>query len=354
MTDPAKKKKKLIDKVIDHAREHLPANEAVQAETFIRSYYLRVAPEDLLDHDHLNLYGAAISHWHLCMRRGPGERLVRAYNPHMEAHGWHTTHTIVEVVREDIPFLVDSVRMLLNRHGLTVHLIIHPVMRLKRDGQGRLLEVLPEDAADPDAIPESVMHFEVDRQSAETLQDLEAELHEVLEDVEMAVADWQPMQEQLQEVIGKLRRDRPPVDTEDFDEDLAFLEWVTRDHFTFLGYREYRLEEDDGEDVLRLVPDSGLGILRSDERGAVSQSFGRLPPEVRRLAHNPDLLILTKSNSVATVHRPAYMDYIGIKQVDADGRVRGEWRFLGLYTSAAYNRSPQEIPLLRRKVRQVL
>ena len=168
MTDPATKKKKLIDKVVAHARAHLPAEQAQQAETFIRGYYLRVAPEDLLEHDHLRLYGAAVSHWHLCMRRSPGERLVRVYNPRTELHGWHSTHTIVEAVHEDIPFLVDSVRMLLNRHGLTVHLIIHPVMRLKRDHHGGLLEVLPEDAADPESVPESVMHFEVDRQIRRT------------------------------------------------------------------------------------------------------------------------------------------------------------------------------------------
>ena len=354
MTDPEAKKKKLIDQVLERAREHLPADQAAQAEGFIRNYYFRAAPEDLLDHAAQDLYGAAISHWHLALRRAPGEHLVRVYNPRMEAHGWHSTHTIVEVVHPDIPFLVDSVRMLLNRHGLTVHLIIHPVMHLKRDDHGQLLTIHPEDATDPESAAESLMHFEVDRQGAETLQAVEDELHEVLEDVETAVADWKPMQRQLEEVIETLRRQRPPVDSEDFDEDLAFLEWIAQDHFTFLGYREYRLEETDGEDELALVPGSGLGILRWEEEGALSQSFSRLPPEVRRLARHPDLLILTKSNSLATVHRPAYMDYIGIKQVDADGTVRGEWRFLGLYTSAAYNRSTQEIPLLRRKVRQVL
>ena len=126
------------------------------------------------------------------------------------------------------------------------------------------------------------------------------------------------------------------------------------DHFTFIGYREYDILVEDGEDVLRAVAGSGLGILRSTDERPISLSFAQLPPEARRLARGRNPLNLTKANSRATVHRPAYLDYVGVKRFDADGEVVGERRFLGLYTHTAYSASPWEIPVLRRKAQRVV
>ena len=134
----------------------------------------------------------------------------------------------------------------------------------------------------------------------------------------------------------------------------AFLRWIAGDHFTFLGYREYELDSEDGEDALRPVSGTGLGLLREKGAAPVSQSFARLAPEVRRLAREPEPLVLTKANTRSTVHRPSYLDYVGVKRFDDSGRVVGEKRFLGLYTSAAYRMNAREIPLLRRKVRNVI
>jgi glutamate dehydrogenase len=132
------------------------------------------------------------------------------------------------------------------------------------------------------------------------------------------------------------------------------LTWLGTGHFTFLGSRDYDLINENGEDVLRVVPGSGLGILRETKETSVSMSFATTTPEVRRLAREPQLLIVTKANSRATVHRPGYLDYIGVKRIDENGQVQGEHRFLGLFTSMVYQSHPEEIPLLRRKVSHVL
>src|SRR5439155_10296714 len=166
--------------------------------------------------------------------------------------------------------------------------------------------------------------------------------------------DWRAMRARAREIVAELDEHPPPVGPDEVAEAKALLEWMEDDHFTFLGYREYELRIHEGEDVLSSVAGSGLGILREAEQKPVSRSFAQLPPEVRRRAREPNLLNLTKANSRSTVHRPAYLDYVGVKRFDDAGAVSSERRFLGLYAHTAYRASPWEIPVLRRKVQHVL
>ncbi|HEU4846892.1 MAG TPA: NAD-glutamate dehydrogenase domain-containing protein, partial [Rubrobacteraceae bacterium] len=176
----------------------------------------------------------------------------------------------------------------------------------------------------------------------------------VLQQVRAADEDWPDMRERVREFVSEIDENRPPVEDEDPVEARAFLEWISDDNFTFLGYREYDLLTEDGEDLLRSVPGTGLGILRETDQKPHSLSFAKLPHEVRRLAHSPDILTLTKANSRATVHRPSYLDYVGVKRFDDEGDVSGERRFLGLYDFSAYSMSVFDIPIVRRKVGYVL
>src|SRR5918995_3243452 len=348
-------KDELLDKVVARIREQMPEDQAPQVEEFARQYYGWVDAADLEDRSPIDAYGAALSHWNFAGRREVGEWKIRVYNPHFEEHGWQSTHTVVEMVNDDMPFLVDSTRMEINTQGYAIHMILHPLMKVRRDTEGRLVEVLPPDADDEDAISESVIHVEVDRQTEpEVLDDLKESIEKTLADVRASVEDWQEMRGRVDDIVTGLEENPPDFEPEDLEEARAFLEWVEDNNFTFLGYREYDLTTLDGEEALCAVADSGLGILRQTEAGAVSHSFAELPPGVRRLARAPKLLNLTKANSRATVHRPSYLDYIGIKKFDESGEVTGERRFLGLYTFTAYSSSVFDIPLIRRKVRYVL
>src|ERR671910_2855657 len=348
-------KDELLDKVVARVREQMAEEQAPQVEEFARQYYGWVDTDDLEDRSPIDAYGAAVSHWNFASKREPGEWKIRIYNPVFEEHGWQSTHTVVEMVNDDMPFLVDSVRMEVNRQGYAIHLMLHPVIKVRRDTEGRLVEVLPPDADDEDAISESVIHVEVDRQTEpEVLDDLKESIEKTLADVRASVEDWQEMRGRVDDIVTGLEENPPDFEPEDLEEARAFLEWVEDKNFTFLGYREYDLTTLDGEEALCAVADSGLGILRQTEAGAVSHSFAELPPGVRRLARAPKLLNLTKANSRATVHRPSYLDYIGIKKFDESGEVTGERRFLGLYTFSAYSASAFDIPLVRRKVRYVV
>lgn len=350
---PDEAKAALIEKAVEHARAKLPPEEAARLEAFVRLSYGGAAPEDLLDRSAADLYGAALAHLHFGARRAPGEAKVRVYTPQLEEQGWQSTHTVVEIVNDDMPFLVDSVSMELNRLGSGVHLIVHPVLRIRRDEDGALLEVLPHDAPVPGCVLESFIHAEVDRETEPAdVERIRSGLEHVLEDVRAAVEDWRAMVARAREVIADLDEHPPPVDPEELAEAKALLEWIVDDHFTFLGYREYDLIADGGQDALRRVPGTGLGILR-DSDSETAEASVRLQPEASGLARAKNPLVLTKANSRATVHRPSYLDYVGVKRFDESGEVVGERRFLGLYTSTAYSASPHEIPLLRRKVRKV-
>jgi glutamate dehydrogenase len=319
---------------------------------FLRLYYRHVAVEDLGSRDPADIWGPAMSHRRLGEDRPQGRAKVRAFTPTVDDHGWDPGHSVVQVVTDDMPFLVDSVTMELNRHQLSTHLIVHPQLNVRRDVAGHLRGTGDGDG-DGLMLEESWIHLEIDRQGDRTvLQDLEKDIRRILDDVRAAVEDEDKMRSLARSIAAGLREKRPPLPEEEADDGVALLDWLADDHFTFLGYREYTLETGEDGERLCAVPGTGLGILRSDQ--SESTSFASLPPEVRAKAHEPRLLVLTKANSRATVHRPAYLDYVGVKRFDDEGKVVGERRFLGLFTHAAYSESIEHIPVLDRKLQTVL
>jgi len=343
----------LIAQVARLARGQLAAPQAALAEAFAGLYYGGTDPLELAERDASDLAGAAAAHLDLGRRRAGDAPKLHVYNPRLETHGWQSTHTVAQIVGEDMPFLVDSATMEINRQGLALHLVVHPVMRVARDAKGRLQSVAAP-AASKDGGLESFMHLELDRQTDPVrLREIEQGLARVLGDVRATVEDWQPMQERLRGLIAELDATQLPLGAEEVAEARAFLAWLLDNHMTLLGYRDYDLVREGGEDVLRVVKGSGLGILREGEATTVSTSFATLPPETRARARLPELLVLSKANARATVHRPGYLDYVGVKRFDAEGRVSGERRLLGLYTHTVYTANPGAIPVLRRKVTQV-
>jgi glutamate dehydrogenase len=345
----------LIEAVCSRVRERVADDQAGMVEAFVRQYYRWVPPEDLAERTPLDVYGAALAHWSFLRKRQPGESKVRVYNPDFEQHGWESTHTVVEVDGDDMPFLVDSVSMELNRHDYGIHLLIHPVICVRRDEHGEIVAVLPAGSAEEGALAESVLHIEMDQQTEPAeLEALRGHLLRVLDDVRAAVEDWPAMRGRVRDAIAELEDAPVPGEPPEVEEVRELLEWLDDGHFTFLGYRDYELLDDGGEVCLRAVDGSGLGILRQRGAKPASRAFGKLPPRVRALARRPRVLTLTKANSRATVHRPSYLDYVGIKRFDEAGEVVGERRFLGLYTTAAYKAPLRDVPVVRRKVEAVV
>jgi glutamate dehydrogenase len=337
----------LIDAVIGKVIERLGHDPPAACREFVRQLFHWVPAQDLNERTPDDLAGMALSQFELAAQREPGEPKVSVYNPDTERHGWSSSHTAVEIVCDDMPFLVDSITMELNRQDAAIELLVHPVMRVVRD-DGELVEVLTPDQTAFGFQVESVIHVDVARQSdPDRLAVLRAGIEVVLEEVRAAVEDWGAMRAQTTALATELRRQAPPCEQHQLDECEAFLDWLSDDNFTYLGYREYELQE---SGALRSIQGTGLGILRGSSSREPHVLTGRALDEAR----SPDPLVLTKANSRSRVHRPSYLDYVGVKRFAPDGRVVGERRFLGLYTGAAYHASPRTIPRLRDKVEYVL
>ncbi len=342
-------KKRLLGRVCECAADGRFDGLPVDPIAFIHAYYQGASPEDLRERKPTDLAGAALSHLKLAMNREPGVPALRIFNPQPDEDGWHSTHTIVMTVVDDMPFLVDSLGLVLNRSGMGIHLTVHPVLAVRRGDDG-VLQKCPDD----DGKSESFMCMEVNRETnPATLDQLRDEILEALDDVRGATQDWRAMRSKVLQVCDEIAQAKTPLSADAVDEGCALLRWMEDDHFTFLGYREYELVRDDGL-ALKSKPETGLGILRGQEPSAERQANETVIRAIRKQARSPDLLIITKANSRSTVHRPGYLDYIGVKTFGPDGKVCGEKRFLGLFTSFAYSRSPHEIPVLRQKVASVM
>ncbi|HLS44318.1 MAG TPA: NAD-glutamate dehydrogenase [Ornithinicoccus sp.] len=323
-------------------------------DTLLNRLYRHVSHTDLQQRDPAVREAIAAQVATLSRERQPGRATVRVFNPSRAEDGWTTRHTVIQVVTENMPFLVDSVLGELSRSGLAVHLLVHPQVVVRRTGADvQVLDVDPTDAG-PDDVVESWIHVEVDRLHRDVAREqLQGRLETVLQDVRKACRDWKAMRQRARDVIAELQAGVPEsVDPETVQPTIEFLTWLEDNHFTFLGYREYELVVEDGVEALRSVPETGLGILRGEpgEEGRVS----RLRPEAVATAREPRLLTITKANSRATVHRPVYLDYVGVRKFDERGEVVAERRFLGLFTQSAYADSVTRLPVIGRKVRAIL
>ena len=322
-------------------------------QRFLRAYFHGVGEEDLAERTPRHLARAALAHLAFGKRRPQQRSLVRVFNPDPRRDGFESAHTLVLSVTDDMPFLVDSLSMAIGRAGLAVHLIVHPVLQVRRDRRGTLLDIGANGAHATH--PESWQLYEIDRVTDATqIAGLQRDLETTLADVRVAVSDWRAMRERVREIITRLESDPPPLPPSDVTEAAHLLDWMEGRHFVFLGYRHYRLKRGRGEDELVADVNAGLGILNRRHRGGRPPGPTVLRGDVRARAREPELLVLTKANSTSTVHRGELLDYVGVKTFDSRGRVDGEHRFLGLWTSTAYHGSPRDIPVLRRKVERVI
>ncbi len=347
-----KQKQQLIDEVVRHASERIEKSNAASVESFTRQFYANVPLSDVSEETPEDLCSAALSLWRFAGKRQAGVAKVRVFNPRQDEHGWRSQGTIIEIVNDDMSFLVDSVTAELNRQEVGVRLVVHPIMRVQRGAKGQLTGL-----GRAGAPAESIMQIRVTQIAGQERHRAMAErLEKVLGDVSVAVGDWSAMRQRLTETIAEVESRKLPAPEEQASEDLRFLKWLADDNFTFLGCREYTLMGDAESATYQIVADRSLGLLRDPSLRVFGGLKGQesVPSDLRAAIRQPNLLLVAKANMRSTVHRDVHMDTIGVKLFDSAGTVGGERLFVGLFTSMAYNRSPREIPLLQRKVQNVI
>src|SRR3990167_2367930 len=354
MTQAEKGRQQILAKLYSFIKKHAAPSKVEILINFAKTYFSMVSYEDLAERKIDDIYWAMYSHWKFIYERKPGECKIKVFNPTLSEDNWQSTHTAVLIVHDDMPFLVDSVRMEINRHGYLIHHIIHVGgIRLERDKNYHIKAVLPRDKPTPNSMIDAPIYVEIDRQTdQQVLDNLQECLIRVLSDVTAAVSDWQLMLDRLDQSLMGLEQSPPPLDPAEITESKAFLRWL-KDNFIFLGCRDYKMIEINGEMTMQAVARTGTGVLREDSKKHL-RYLSEMPPEARRLALSSHILIIAKTNTKSTIHRNGYTDYVGVKMFDSKGKVIGERRFVGLYTSSAYNSNPKHIPFLRLKVAKVL
>lgn len=340
----------LLEKVFSLIKEKVDASETAQLQEFARLLFKNMSFNDLNGRSDSDLYGAALSLWRQLQEKRQAEPLIRVFNPDIAKHGWQSSRTIIQIIVDDMPFLVDSMRMAINRLHITSHLILHTPMHFMRDDDNAVTSFVRPDSREQAHCSETVFFIEVDRQSrASDIKKLTEELHSVVSEVSLSVSDWQPMREKLANISKGFDQSKSKASKDVIAQGKTFLKWLNDHNFTLMGYRYYSVTPVEGDHRWISDNDSSLGLMKnsiSDKERLLSQ----MPASARDEALSSNPLMLTKTNTHSRVHRPAYMDYIGIKEFDDKGMVCAEHRFLGLYSAAFYNSSAAELPMLREKI----
>ncbi len=325
----------------DYIAKKAPKAEVALLQHWVDHYYIAVSRDELAQKHVENLYATLYSHFQFMKTRQVGQIKLRVFNPDLPRDGFSSLHSIIQLTENDMPFVVDSLLMELNRQGVSIHFIVHNgAVPACRNDQGEIIEF---DENSKNAAMEANVFIEIDRQFDESaLMFLQDALFAVLSDVSLAVEDFLDMRDKMEKAVHHVSND-PELN--------AFLDWLFDNHFTFLGYAKFNVKGTSAAAHLVKDPSTCLGLMKDQSTygmGCFSEEFKDLAPAFQTLP-----LLVTKSNSVATVHRPSHMDVIIVREFDDKGVLTGESRFLGLYTSSAYHTRAIHIPYLRQKVEAV-
>jgi glutamate dehydrogenase len=359
MLDPHNSEsKKIIRKVISLAKVKLSATQFELFENFAEGWFAHVPFHDLQQKTPQQLVDGTLSQWEFMRQRSPGEYKRRIFNPTQKTDGWESDQTILQFLLDDQPFLVDTISTEINRKGFSINLVIHfGGVKIVRDDKKNIKKILHFDADAPNALSEAPIYIEIDKENdPEKLKDLQEGLDEVVRDARLAVSDWRHIEAQVRVALKEMGEAPPPVSGEELQEAKAFFHWLLDNNFTFLGYRKYDFKTGK-KSALRLVPESGLGVLQSnvthdDKR---IRYCAELPDKACEMAiAKSPFCLLAKTNTRSTVHGNRYTDFVSLKRFNKAGEIIGEHWFIGLYTSPVYTENPKVIPIVRLKVAAVL
>ncbi|RME61772.1 MAG: NAD-glutamate dehydrogenase, partial [Alphaproteobacteria bacterium] len=353
------RKQKVLSALARYCADKTPQKDRADLSRFIDAFYADASPVDVISAPVERLYAIARRAWRDCASRKPDMPFIDIENRDGE-DVMAADRTSIFIINDDKPFLVDSITSGLSALGHEIQLLYHPVIRVRRDKIGRRRETVgrpsPDTQSDVQIQAESIIYIEINRRGPRTCARIAEALGQVLADVYAAVADWRAMLSRLYDAARALEDRHGPIAPDLLAENVAFLDWLREDHFTLLGYRFYACTGDLTTPEVSVEPGEGLGILRDPERMIWRGAGGltHMSQEHRHFLKSDDPILITKANAKATVHRRVHLDYVGVKAFDDEGRVTGEHRFVGLFTSSSYSRRARSIPLLRRKADEVI
>jgi glutamate dehydrogenase len=344
----------ILQNVAELIKQKVPKETAGLVEQFSTLLYRNISTLDLAHRNDSDMYGATLSLWNSLNGHQDTSPVIKVFNPEVSKHGWKSNHTIIEVIVTEMPFLVDSLRIALNRKGLSPHLMLTCPISIVRDKNKQISKLsAATNKTAKSASVETVFFIEIDRQTEQyMLDDLADEISSVLSEISLTVNDWQPILNKLRDVVSDIKQGKQPCSAAEKKSALDFLAWIADNNFTFMGYRSYNITKVEGDMALSPDLSTSLGLMKNI-KSPKQRLLSKVGASARELALGKNLLVLTKANTRSRVHRPAHLDYIGIKRFDDKGNVIAEERFIGLFGSAYYTNSALDLPLISSKVHAV-
>lgn len=353
-----KEKNLILDEIVSRIQKELPEKQAVLCSEFVRQFYITMSLDDLKESKIDDLYSQAVNFWELIEVRASREIKFKIYNPNNEQYDPERSYTVIELICDDMSFLVDSLRIVLKRMDISLILTIHMGgIHLLRDKHFHVTDILPRhDAPVVGSMIEAPILMQIARQTDPlVIKQLENQIQQVLTENRAVIEDWTAMRKAVCAIAEELKECAPKsIRREDIEETYAFLHWLEDHHFTFIGIEDYELVKENSDVLLKPIAGTGFGILRDEFKKTNYQHAASITPQARELMTSSQIMLMSKTDTLSCIHRDTYMDYIGVKRFNKQGQVIGERRILGLYTSVAYNSHPMQIPFLRHKLAAIL
>ena len=319
---------------------------------FSKAFYKQIPIDDIASWkaEELNEVAASMCAW--AETRKTGEHKIKVFTPDQKRDGWHIPHTVIQIVNDDMPFIVDSIAAELAAQNLTVDVLFHPILNAARGKAGKLEEVRDDKAKN--FITESYVYIELEQMLSQEIADkLAARLHEILNDVRDATHDWKSLMGKMDEVVRWMEASAVPSQPEDLSEAEEFLKYLQKNNFTFLGYSEFKFSGNNGKSQSAIVPGSALGVLKNHRTHCFGQGAGS--PEVAALGQSKCPVMISKLiDQYSTVHRHVPLDAVSVSISDKKGNLTGMHLFVGLFTSSTYSCRTGEVPIARRKVQEII
>lgn len=342
--------------LIDQRHGH----DAAAIKRFAEVYFESVTQFEFAEKNIEDLYGATFASWNFLQHRAKNEIKLKVFNPTQAENGWASTHSVIQILTDDAPFIIDTVRMEINRRHMSVHTVHTSTIQVERNQSGQALlntlsKKLHGDVTAPEGVfEEAFVYLEIDKVTDETiLEDIHEKLNAVLSELRCCVDDYPKFLQVLDVTTKELQQLPCERSEEEVNECLAFLKWLKNEHFTFIGYDEFTLEEEDGFTYVVRDKSKNLGSFRFNQPHENKKRVVELSSEIQAFMLGDSMINFFKSGARSRIHRPAYSDYVVVKRFNETGEVIGGVRFMGLYTSSVYLESPKTFPIIRKKIEAV-
>ena len=344
----------VLSNVVQLIHQKVPTTTAPMIEQLFELLYRNISRLDLAKRNDSDTYGATLSLWNSLYTYSGTAPYIKVFNPQVSKNGWKSSHTVIEIIVDDKPFLVDSIRNTLSRLGITPHLLINCPLRVVRNKKHQITQLANfDDSSIKSTSIETVFFIEIDQHDDPViLKKVEDELRAVIRDISLIVGDCDLMQSKLSQVVIALKNSQLPCSQAEKNDALEFLQWLLNNNFTPMGYKSYSLKSLVGDVALVAQHDTSLGFMKNTSKSN-NRLLSELSETAREVALGSNPLILTKTNSRSCIHRSVDLDYIGIKRFDCEGNVIGEDRFIGLFGTAYTTNSALDIPIIKSKINSV-